>query len=148
MIFLSFFHGFMTFIHFPLMRWNPTPRIALFVRLWQNFSRIIHTCSIVKHYGYMHHVYFISSRLSEIADISYWQIWPKVQNFAVTQKIQHKNMKKSSNMVHFALKRPKVVSSFLSWSPVWPSISQKPHQKITQRRPSKPIFITQLNGGN
>jgi len=38
----------------------------------------------------------------------------KSSKFAVTQKIYHKNIKKSSNMVHFALKRPKVVSCFLS----------------------------------
>ena len=61
--------------------------------------------------------------------------------FAVTQKIEHKNMNKSSNLVHFALKSPKVVTSFLSWSPVWPSISQKPHQKSLRGDQVSLIFI-------
>ena len=50
-------------------------------------------------------------------------------------------MKKSSNMVHFALKRSKVVSSLLSWRPIWPSILQKPHQKSLRGDQVSLIFI-------
>ena len=73
--------------------------------------------------------YFISSRLSEIADISFWQFWPKVQNFRSPKKFSLKTLKNQAIWCIFALNRPKVVSSFLSRSPVWPNNSQKPHQK-------------------
>ena len=85
--------------------------------------------------------YFISSRLSEVADISFWQFWPKDQIFRSPKKFSLKTLKNQAIWCIFALNRPKVVSSFLSRSPVWPNNSQKPHQKSLRGDQVSLIFI-------
>ena len=78
-----------------------------------------------------HNMKIISCRpgYQKLRTFPFYKFGPKVQNFRPPKKFSLKTLKNQAIWCIFALNRPKVVSSFLSRSPVWPNNSQKPHQK-------------------